>query len=282
MKRIYLTEEGLNTLLQRTNNSNIVMNVLIGCEESQTVCKAFRKLGHNAYSCDFHQCSGEHPEWHFNCDIFEVLNNKGGITQAGTEVKVDKWNLLIAHPPCTYLAVSGARWLYNKDENGNNVRNEERWKNLEEGAAFFMKLANADVDRVCIENPVGFMGKRWRKPDQLIQPWQFGDMAKKLTCLWLKNLPPLDVQFTEEPEGLEYTYASGKKLPKWYSDALRQAAEETSQWVVDNGIDISTKEGKAAKKMYYDEARRRIRSKTFLGIAKAMAKKWGSLGELEQ
>ncbi len=287
MKKIVrMTESELHNVVMESvrrllseNKENITqtkrkpMNVLIGCEESQTICAEFRKMGHNAYSCDLQKCSGGHPEWHFNCDIFEVINNKGGITQAGTEVHVDRWNLMIAHPPCTYLAVSGARWLYNPD----GSKNEERWRNLEDGAAFFMKVANADVDRVCIENPVGFMSKRWRKPDQMIQPWMFGDMAKKLTCLWLKNLPPLDVEFENEPEDLDYVYNSGKKLPKWYADALQQAAKETSEWVVNNQIDVSTEEGKLAKKEYMDNARRRIRSKTFTGIAKAMARKWGNL-----
>ena len=275
--------ESVKILLSEENNLNInvtkrkKMNVLIGCEESQTICAEFRKLGHNAYSCDLQECSGGHPEWHFNCDIFDVIENKGGITQAGTEVHVDRWNLMIAHPPCTYLAVSGNRWLYNDDGKGGKVRNEERWKNLEDGAAFFMKVANADVDRVCIENPVGHMSTRWRKPDQMIQPWQFGDVAKKLTCLWLKNLPPLDIKIKDEPADLDYVYKSGKKLPKWFADALQQAADETSEWVVNNKIDISTPEGKRAKKEYYDNARRRIRSKTFKGIAKAMAEKWGNL-----
>lgn len=267
-------ESKFNTLLKE----DVVtpMNVLIGCEESQAICAEFRKLGHNAYSCDLQKCSGGHPEWHFNCDIFEVIDNKGGITQSGDEVHVDRWNLLIAHPPCTYLAVSGNRWLYTTDENGNKVRNEERWKNLEDGAAFFMKVANADVDKVCIENPVGHMSKIWRKPDQMIQPWQFGDMAKKLTCLWLKNLPPLEPQFTEEPEGLDAGLAGGSyKYPKSMYDALEQARQETAQWVVDNEIDISTPEGKKAKKKYYDEARRRIRSKTFPGIARAIAMQYG-------
>lgn len=281
---IKLTESDFNKLVLESvkillfeNDKNVMsrkMNVLIGCEESQTICSEFRKMGHNAYSCDLQECSGGHPEWHFNCDMFEVLDNLGGVTQDGTEVKVDKWDLLIAHPPCTYLAVSGNRWLYNKD----GSRNEERWKNLEDGAAFFMKVANANVDRICIENPVGHMSSRWRRPDQMIQPWQFGDMAKKLTCLWLKNLPPLDIEFTKEPEGLDAQLAGGNyKYPKSMYDALEQARQETAQWVVDNEIDISTKEGKLAKKKYYDEARRRIRSKTFTGVAKAMANKWGNL-----
>ena len=267
-------ESKFNALLKEETITPL--NVLIGCEESQAICAEFRKLGHNAYSCDLQKCSGGHPEWHFNCDMFEVIDNKGGITQSGNEVRVNKWNLLIAHPPCTYLAVSGNRWLYTKDKDGNKVRNEERWNNLEDAAAFFMKVANADVDKVCIENPVGHMSRRWRKPDQMIQPWQFGDLAKKLTCLWLKNLPPLDIEVEEEPEGLDAGLAGGNyKYPKSMYDALEQARQETAQWVVDNQIDISTREGRKAKKKYYDEARRRLRSKTFLGVARAMAKKWG-------
>ncbi len=269
MKKIHITEEKYNIILESEFKP---MNVLIGCEESQAVCLAFRKKGHNAYSCDLQDCSGGHPEWHFKADIFDIINNRGGVTQGGKKVKVDKWNLLIAHPPCTYLAVSGARWLYNKD----GSINAERMKNLEDGAAFFMKVANADVDKVAIENPVGVMSTRWRKPDQMIQPWQFGDMAKKLTCLWLKNLPPLAPQVKTEPSGLDINLKGGKyKYSEWMYKALQQAADETSQWVVDNNIDISTKEGKLAKKKYYDEARRRLRSKTFQGIADAMVDTWG-------
>ena len=247
------------------------MNVLIGCEESQAVCVEFRKRGHNAYSCDLLDCSGNHPEWHIKGDVFDVINNHGGITQDGTEVRVPKWDLLIAHPPCTYLAASGSRWLYNKD----GTRNKEREEELEKGASFFLKLANADVDKIALENPIGVMGKRWRKADQYIQPWQFGDMARKLTCLWLKNLPPLIPKVTEEPEGLEVVFKNGKRNPTWYLKAVDQAAKETSAWVVKNNIDISTEEGKIAKKKYFDDARRRIRSKTFQGVAQAMAETWG-------
>ena len=270
MKKIHINEEKYLRVLKESVTKP--MNVLIACEESQAVCLEFRKLGHNAYSCDLQDCSGGHPEWHFKGDMFKILDNHGGITQGGNKVIVDKWNLLIAHPPCTYLAVSGARWLYNKD----GSVNAERMKNLEDGAAFFMKVANADVDKVAIENPVGVMNRRFRKPDQMIQPWQFGDMAKKLTCLWLKNLPPLVPQVNAEPSGLDVSLNNGKyKYSEWMYKALQQAAEETSQWVIDNGIDISTKEGKLAKKKYYDEARRRLRSKTFQGIARAMAQTWG-------
>lgn len=247
------------------------MNILIGCEESQAVCIEFRKLGHNAYSCDLQKCSGNHPEWHFNCDIFNIIDNHGGVTQDGRYIKVENWDLLIVHPPCTYLAVSGARWLYNKDGSKNSIR----WAQMEDAAKFFVKLANVDIERIAIENPVGLMSTRWRKPTQKIQPWQFGDNAKKLTCLWLKNLKPLTPIVNKEPDGLEYTYSSGKRLPKWFSDTVIQSEKETQMWVKKNNIDISTPNGKKIRKEYLDNARRRLRSKTFPGIAKAMANTWG-------
>lgn len=247
------------------------MNVLVGCEESQAVCNEFRKLGHNAYSCDLQKCSGGHPEWHFNCDVFSVIDNHGGITQNGNFVEVDNWNLFIVHPPCTYLAVSGARWLYNKD----GSRNEKRWKQMEEALEFVIKLANVNIEMIAIENPIGMISTNWKKPTQIINPWQFGDLAKKTTCLWLKNLKSLVPIIDEEPSDLEYTYNSGKKLPKWVSDAVIQSEKETQQWVKENGIDTSTTEGKRLKKEYLDNARRRLRSKTFIGIARAMAETWG-------
>lgn len=247
------------------------MNVLIGCEESQAVCNEFRKLGHNAYSCDLQKCSGGHPEWHFNCDIFSVIDNHGGITQDGNFVRVDGWNLFIVHPPCTYLAVSGARWLYNKD----GSLNVERWRERKEAIEFVMKLASVDIEMIAIENPIGALSTNWMKPTQIINPWQFGDLAKKTTCLWLKNLKPLVPIIDEEPSDLEYTYSSGKKLPKWVSDAVIQSEKEAQQWVKENGIDISTREGKKLRKEYLDNARRRLRSKTFPSIAKAMAETWG-------
>jgi hypothetical protein len=247
------------------------MNVLVGCEESQAVCNEFRKLGHNAYSCDLQKCSGGHPEWHFNCDVFSVIDNHGGITQNGDFVEVDNWNLFIVHPPCTYLAVSGARWLYNKD----GSRNEKRWKQMEEALEFVIKLANVNIEMIAIENPIGMISTNWKKPTQIINPWQFGDEAKKATCLWLKNLKPLIPLIDKEPSGLEYTYSSGKKLPKWFSDAVTESKKETQEWVKKNGIDTSTTEGKKLRKEYCDNARRRLRSKTFIGIAKAMAETWG-------
>ena len=146
----------------------MVKKILVACEESQTVTKAFRKKGFEAYSCDIQDCSGGHPEWHIKGDAIEQLD-KG-------------WDLIIAHPPCTHLAVSGARWfkdgvkpLYLQDE----------------AADFFMKFVNAPAPLIAVENPICIMSSRYRKPDQIINPFQFGHPEQKKTCLWLKNLPKL-------------------------------------------------------------------------------------------
>lgn len=232
-----------------------VLNVLVACEESQAVCKEFRKLGHNAFSCDLLECSGGHPEWHFNCDVLKIIQDRSGVTQSGCKVKIKgEWDIMVAHPPCTYLAVSGARWYYHPEdahlpfeERRPHPRFPNRAQDREDGASFFMALANAPIKRIAIENPVGIMSKRWRKPDQAIQPWWFGDEASKLTCLWLKNLPPL-VKTNEVGHGERVVLSSGKTLPKWYSDALVKA--------------------KTA------EERRTLRSKTFPGFAKAIARQW--------
>jgi site-specific DNA-cytosine methylase len=142
------------------------MKVLVACEESQVVCKAFRKLGHDAYSCDIIDCSGGHPEWHIKDNVLNVIR--------------DSWDMMIAHPPCTHLAVSGARWFKEK-------RNEQ-----DESIEFFMTLILTDIPRIAIENPISIMSTRYRKPDQIIQPWQYGHGETKATCLWLKNLPKLN------------------------------------------------------------------------------------------
>lgn len=144
------------------------LKILVACEESQVVCKAFRARGHEAYSCDIQECSGGHPEWHIKGDAIEQLD-KG-------------WDLLIAHPPCTHLAVSGARWF------------KEGVKPLylqDEAADFFMKFVNAPVPLIAVENPICIMSSRYRKPDQIINPFQFGHPEQKKTCLWLKGLPKL-------------------------------------------------------------------------------------------
>lgn len=159
------------------------MKVLVACEESQTVCKAFRELGHEAYSCDIQECSGGHPEWHI-CDDALLYNNGNCVfkTMDGETHFIDKWDLLIAHPPCTHLAVSGARWF----KEGRKPRHLQ-----DEAAEFFMRFINADCKRIAVENPVCIMSTRYKKPSQIINPWQFGHPEQKKTCLWLKNLPPL-------------------------------------------------------------------------------------------
>lgn len=232
-------------------------NILIACEESQAVCKEFRKLGFNAFSCDIIESSGGHPEWHFKQDVLQVIKNKGGILETGEELYIDgKWDLMVAHPPCTYLAVSGARWFYHPedkdlpiDKRRPHPKFPNRRKDQEDGIKFFLALANAPIDKIAIENPIGIMSKHFRKPDQVVQPYMFGDSASKTTCLWLKNLPPLEPTKIVEP-GERVTLSSGKSLPKWYSDALKAKTPEE---------------------------RRKIRSKTFPGFAKAIAEQWSKV-----
>jgi len=209
------------------------MKILVACEESQAVTKELRKLGHQAFSCDLLPCSGGHPEWHFKQDVFEVI--KQG------------WDMMIAHPPCTFLAVSGARWLYNKD----GSKNIERWKNQADALEFVQKLMDAPINKIAIENPISVISSNIRKPDQIIQPYMFGDKAQKSTCLWLKNLPKLvPTDIVEKGEFIEFISKKGvkKKQPKWYFDALKDAKTPAE--------------------------RRTLRSKTFKGIAEAMAKQW--------
>lgn len=234
------------------------MKVLIACEESQVVTKEFRRLGHEAYSCDLLPCSGGHPEWHFKSDIFEIIKDIGGLLENGIEVHIDgDWDMMIGHPPCTYLSVSGAQWYYHPDDK--HLPTEERRphpkfpnraEHREEAVEFFLKLAKAPIKRIAVENPVSIISTRWRKPNQIVQPYMFGDEATKTTCLWLKNLPKL-VTKAEVGKGERIIFKSGKSQPKWYSDALVKA--KTPQ------------------------ERRTLRSKTFPGIAKAMATQWGSI-----
>lgn len=143
-----------------------MMRVLVACEESQAVTIELRRLGHEAYSCDIQDCSGGHPEWHIKGDALELLKMK--------------WDMLIAFPPCTHLAVSGARHFAKKQADGRQ----------QEAIDFFMRFVNADCPRIAVENPIGIMSSKYRKPDQIIQPYMFGDHARKSTCLWTKGLPP--------------------------------------------------------------------------------------------
>lgn len=165
------------------------MKVLVACEESQTVCKAFRERGHEAYSCDVVEPSGGHPEWHIMQDVIPLLNGSCRFTTMdGTEHYIaGKWDLLIAHPPCTYLSNAGARFLYPK-----GILNQDR---LELGLAakeFFMAFYTADCEKICIENPTPSRVYELPKCTQVIQPWMFGHPVQKRTCLWIKGLSPLN------------------------------------------------------------------------------------------
>ena len=235
------------------------LNILIACEESQAVCRAFRELGHNAYSCDLFNCSGTmfgtdqadpHPEWHFNHDVTTVLDKSDLTLQNGEQAVIDgDWDIMIGHPPCTFLAVSGAKWLYDPNDKSMPHPNfPNRRKDQEDGANFFMFLANAKVKRIAIENPIGIMSTRWRKPDQTIQPYMFGDPYSKYTCLWLKNLRPLHPSRPTDDHGERIYFGSGKSQPKWYSDGLTKTKSK--------------------------EERQKWRSKTFPGIARAIAEQW--------
>jgi len=193
------------------------MNVLVACEESQSVTLEFRKLGHIAYSCDLMPCSGGHPEWHIRGDVVPVLR--------------EGWDLVCAFPPCTHLAVSGARWFDQKRADGRQ----------QQAIDFFMMFAECRALKVAIENPVGIMSTLWRKPDQIVQPWQFGHPESKTTCLWLTNLPLL------VPTNVLPLPSSGR-------------------WI------NQTPSGQ--NKLGPSPERSMIRSRTYAGIAKAMAKQW--------
>ena len=227
------------------------MKILVACEESQTVTKELRKLGHEAYSCDIIECSGGHPEWHIQQDVIPLLNGFCEfITMDGQSHTInDRWDMLLAFPPCTYLTVAGNRY-FNVERYGDKAI--ERIKKSEEAAEFFMEFVNADCDRIAIENPVGRMSTLYRKPDQIINPYNFGHPVSKKTCLWLKGLDVL--RHTEEVEP-EIIHSKGKSGgysgPSWYVTD-------------DDGKILSWKDPRTAK----------ARSKTYLGIAKAMAAQW--------
>lgn len=221
------------------------MRVLVACEESQRVCSAFRTRGHEAYSCDIIDQSGGHPEWHIMQDVLPLLDgNCSFVTTDGTKHVIDgRWDLIIAHPPCTYLTVTGNRW-FNVARYGDKA--VQRHKDRRKAIDFFMRFVGACCDKVVVENPVGVMSTNYRKPDQIIQPYMFGEAAEKKTCLWLKGVPVLEpTEIVIPPERVRYS--SGKTMPKWYADAWHLPTIE----------------------------RARLRSQTFPGIAKAMAEQWG-------
>ena len=221
------------------------MNVLVACEESQAVCKAFRKRGHRAYSCDIQECSGGHPEWHIQGDCLPLLNGHCVFITAdrSSHELYGCWDLIVAHPPCTYLTSTGNRW-FNVEVWGE--RAIERAKLRDEAAEFFLCFVHADCEKIAIENPVGYMASIYRKPDQYIQPYQFGDAFEKRTALWLKNLPLLKhTNVVDPPKRIRFE--SGKTMPAWYADAWNLRRDE----------------------------RAKIRARTFPGIAQAMAEQWG-------
>ena len=221
------------------------MKVLVACEESQEVCKAFRNLGHEAYSCDIKPCSGGHPEWHIMQDVIPLLDGRCSFkTMDGIEHSIGgKWDLIIAHPPCIYLTLAGNKWF--KPEFVD--RFPDRQKQREKAVDFFMDIANADCDKIAIENPVGVMSSKWRKPDQYIEPYMFGDPEKKKTGLWLKGLSLLKPTNIVEPVIIHCK--SGANEPRWHMETMHLPKEERS----------------------------RVRSQTFIGIAKAMAEQWGAI-----
>ena len=197
------------------------MKILVACEESQEVTKRFRQKGHEAYSCDIQDCSGGFPEWHIKDDVKKILK--------------DNWDMIIAFPPCTHLAVSGAAHFKKKREDGRQ----------QEGINFFMMFTELECKKIAIENPIGIMSTIYRKPDQIIRPFYFGENSTKSTCLWLKGLPPLMSTSIIEPT--KHTTKTGKMYDEWwFKTCLITDLEE----------------------------RAKIRSKTFPGIAQAMVDQW--------
>lgn len=203
------------------------IKILIGCEESQAITKEFRKLGIKAYSCDLLPCSGGHPEWHLQMDVFEAI-------------QLTDWDLGIFHPECTRLTVTANKWYKPEFAERFPTIHQDR----EDAVEFFMKLVNCGLPRIAIENPIGIMSTRYRKPNQIIQPYHFGDTERKSTCLWLFNLPNLVHTNVVEPEIIYHK--SGRTDGKLHFETMKLPKEE----------------------------RRKARSVTFPGIAKAIAEQW--------
>jgi site-specific DNA-cytosine methylase len=227
------------------------MKVLVACEESQAVCKAFRERGHEAYSCDIIDCSGGHPEWHIKNDVLPLLGgNCEFMSEDGQAHTINgRWDMIIAFPPCTYLTVTGNRW-FNVDRYGEKAI--QRQKDREDAIEFFMALANADCPLIAIENPIGVMSRHFRKPDQIIHPYYFAESEddenceRKATCLWLKGIEPLQYEIKFAPRVIAYKNGKGTDSP-WHINTMSLPAKE----------------------------RAKARSKTFPGIARAMAEQWG-------
>lgn len=231
------------------------MKIIVGCEESQAVTIEFRKLGLEAYSCDLQECSGGHPEWHIKGDLLRYLPEPGKMLnkqvwfQNGDRKFIDKWDAGIFFPDCTFLTVTANKWYKDQPPRKSGAlvgqaRRDAREKAIE----FFIKLYESGIEHIAMENPIGVISSVYRKPDQVVTPMEFGHPEPKKTCLWLKNLPLLKpTHFDIEPE--YHTTASGKRMPKWYAYADKSQGQKE---------------------------RAKIRSKTFSGIAEAMASQWGS------
>lgn len=221
------------------------MKILVACEESQAVCKAFRLKGHEAYSCDLEQCSGGCPQWHICANVLPLLNgNCEFFTCDGARHYIPgKWDMIIAFPPCTYLTNTGNRW-FNVQVYGQRALS--RLVLRESASDFFMKFVNADCDCIAIENPIGYMSTKYQKPSQIVHPYMFGDAERKATCLWLKGLPLLSPTNVVTPNIIYYKNGKGTDSP-WHVETMSLPPKE----------------------------RAKMRSKTFPGIASAMAEQWG-------
>lgn len=229
------------------------MKVLVACEESQTVCKAFRERGHEAYSCDIQEPSGGHPEWHILGDALKAIAGGQIVTMDGKAHDVGKWDLLIAHPPCTYLSNVATRSFSLRCTPPEKV--VARWADRAKGAVFFMQFLTANAERIAIENPVGFMNTSYRKTDQTVSPYMFAkstddtddteNYVTKATSLWLVNLPPLRGTGLPKPDNAAMFGVTPSGKARTWEDTFSRSAK--------------------------------VRSKTFPGIATAMAEQWGSL-----
>lgn len=220
------------------------MKVLIACEESQAVCKAFRELGHEAFSCDIIECSGGHPEWHIKDDALKYINGRCSFETCDGKIHTidEKWDLLIAHPPCTYLSNAGAARLYPQK----GLIDAARLKNGLKAKRFFMNFYNADCDKICVENPIPSGIFELPKYTQIIQPFEHGHPFSKKTCLWLKNLPPI-----------KPTEIVKENIISWVSGSSKNS------------------HGKPRNQSGTKFRDAKTRSKTFPGIARAMADQWG-------
>ena len=203
------------------------MKILVACEFSGTVREAFAARGHDAWSCDL--LPTDIPGNHYQGDVKDILK--------------EGWDMMIAHPPCTYLTVTGNKWFKPEYKDRFPTRQQDR----ENAIKFFMTLVDAPIEKTVIENPIGIMSTTYRKPNQIIHPWQFGHEASKSTCLWIKGLPNLEPTNIVD-KGEFVTYKSGKRMTKWYADAASKPPKE----------------------------RAKIRNTTFQGIANAMAIQWGN------